>query len=67
MVPRRKGRVQRFSRWIVNDNDNVTFTPYFLPIAAKLLRSLAEQTLLLVLKGSEVSRGCLTLMVSVVH
>jgi hypothetical protein len=40
---------------------------YFLPFAKALLRGLADHTLTLVMDGSEVGRGCLTLMVSVVY
>lgn len=40
---------------------------YFLPFAEALVHSLAERTLLFVVDGSEVGRGCLTLMASVVY
>lgn len=60
-----ESRVRRFSRWIVNDNIDVE--TYFLPFAQDLLASLARRPLVLVMDGSEVGRGCLTLMVSVVY
>lgn len=60
-----ESRVRRFSRWIVNES--ITVETYFLPFAEALIASLALQTLVLVMDGSEVGRGCLTLMVSVVY
>ncbi len=57
-------RVKRFSRWV--DNDHVNIESYFLPYAEALLASLADRTLTLVMDGSEVGRGCLALLVSVV-
>jgi len=60
-----ESRVRRFSRWIVDES--ITVETYFLPFAEALIASLALQTLVLVMDGSEVGRGCLTLMVSVVY
>lgn len=60
-----ESRVKRFSRWI--DNERIEFETYFMPFAEALLSSLADQTLVLVMDGSEVGRGCLTLMVSVIY
>jgi hypothetical protein len=60
-----ESRVKRFSRWI--DSEHIEFATYFMPFAEALLSSLANQTLVLVMDGSEVGRGCLTLMVSVVY
>jgi len=60
-----ESRVKRFSRWINNDRSECA--TYFMPFAEALLSSLANQTLVLVMDGSEVGRGCLTLMVSVVY
>ncbi len=57
-------RVKRFSRWVANDHINIE--TYFLPYAKALLASLSEQALPLVMDGSEVGRGCLALLVSVV-
>lgn len=60
-----ESRVKRFSRWIVHpDIDQET---YFVPYAEALLQRLAHQPLGLVMDGSEVGRGCVTLMVSVVY
>jgi hypothetical protein len=58
-------RVKRFSRWV--NNERVDAELYFLPYAQALLAGLSDRTLALVMDGSEVGRGCLTLMVSVVY
>jgi hypothetical protein len=58
-------RAKRFSRWI--NNEEVEAKVYFLPFAEPLLRSLAARPLGLIMDGSTVGRGCLTLMVSVVY
>jgi hypothetical protein len=58
-------RTKRFSRWI--NNSDVDAEVYFLPFAEPLLRSLASRPLALIMDGSTVGRGCLTLMVSVVY
>ncbi len=62
---KRESRVKRFSRWI--NNERIDMEIYFMSYAEALLASLALQTLVLVMDGSEVGRGCLTLMVSVVY
>lgn len=58
-------REKRFSRWV--SNDRVDFETYFVPYALALLLSLANGPLVLAIDGSEVGRGCLALMVSVVY
>jgi len=58
-------REKRFSRWV--NNDRVDFETYFAPFAVALLLSLATGPLVLAIDGSEVGRGCLALMVSVVY
>ena len=60
-----QSRVKRFSRWV--DNERIDPETYFMPFAEVLLNSLANQTLVLVMDGSEVGRGCLTLMASVIY
>src|SRR5207237_10656545 len=60
-----ESRVKRFTRWL--DNDNILEEVYFLPYADLLLRHLALQTLVLVMDGSVVGRGCVALMVHVVY
>jgi len=60
-----ESRVKRFARWI--SNDHVTDEVYFVPYAEVLLRHLALQTLVLVIDGSVVGRGCVALMIHVVY
>jgi hypothetical protein len=62
---KRESRVKRFSRWI--DNERIDMELFFLPYALALLEALSKQTLLLVMDGSTVGRGCITLMVSVLY
>ena len=57
---------KQFSRWI--NNDHITFERYFLPFLESLLAQLATlRPLVLVMDGSVVARGCVTLMVSVLY
>lgn len=59
-------RVKRFSRWV--NNEGIAGDLYFLPYAQALLAGLgSRQTLVVIMDGSEVGRGCLALMVSVVY
>src|SRR5215471_10437673 len=60
-----ESRVKRFARWL--RNDHVTAEVYFVPFAEVLLTSLALQTLVLVMDGSVVGRGCVALMLHVVY
>jgi hypothetical protein len=60
-----ESRVKRFARWI--KNDAITDEVYFVPYAEVLLRHLALQTLVLVMDGSVVGRGCVALMLHVVY
>src|SRR4030095_2088964 len=60
-----ESRVKRFTRWL--DNDHIREEVYFLPYADVLLRHLALQTLVLVMDGSGVGRGCTALMLHVVY
>jgi hypothetical protein len=63
---KKESRVKRFHRWVKNEGIDAQI--YFLPYVDALLSSLAEeQSLLLVMDGSEVGRGCLTLMISVIY
>jgi hypothetical protein len=62
---KRVSRAKRFSRWV--NNELIAFELYFLPYAEVLLESLAHQTLLLAIDGSDVGRGCITLMVGVIY
>ena len=60
-----ESRVKRFARWV--DNAHILEEMYFLPYADVLLRHLALQTLVLVMDGSGVGRGCTALMIHVVY
>jgi len=60
-----ESRVKRFARWC--DNAHILEEVYFLPYADVLLRHLALQTLVLVMDGSGVGRGCTALMIHVVY
>jgi hypothetical protein len=60
-----ESRVKRISRFI-NEADE-TPEVHLMPFAGLLLSNLAEQTLVLVMDGSEVGRGCLALMLSVIY
>jgi hypothetical protein len=48
-------------------NDRITEDGYFVPYAKVLLAQLALQTLVLVIDGSVVGRGCVALMLHVVY
>jgi hypothetical protein len=59
-------RTKKFSRWV--NNEAITFDLYFLPFIEPLLAKLAAiRPLVLVMDGSAVARGCVTLMVSVLY
>ena len=60
-----ESRVKRFTRWV--DNAHILEEVYFLPSAEVLLRHLALQTVVLVMDGSSVGRGCTALMIHVVY
>ena len=58
-------RVKRFARWV--DNAHILEEVSFLPYADILLRHLALQTVVLVMDGSGVGRGCTARMIHVVY
>jgi Transposase DDE domain len=60
-----ESRVKRLSRWL--DNEHIQEEVYFLPYAELLLSHLACATLVLVMDGSGVGRGCCALMMHVVY
>jgi hypothetical protein len=60
-----ESRVKRFSRWVNRSGAEVTLE--VMPFAKELLAGLSNQTLVLVIDGSEVGRKCLALLVSVVY
>jgi hypothetical protein len=59
-----ESRVKRFTRWV--ENAHITTEDYFVPYAKALLAHLALQTLVLIIDGSVVGRGCVALMIHVV-
>src|SRR5438034_11594955 len=58
-------RVKRFTRWL--DNARILEEVYFVPYVDLLLTQLALETLVVVMDGSVVGRGCLALMLHVVY
>jgi hypothetical protein len=62
---RPESRVKRFARWV--DNERILEEMYFLPYAEILLTHLALETLVLVMDGSVVGRGCAALMIHVIY
>lgn len=61
----KESRVKRFYRWMANEA--IEEKVYFLPFAQALLEQLALGTLILVIDGSVVGRGCVALMVNVIY
>jgi hypothetical protein len=59
-----ESRVTRFARWV--KNAHVTEEGYCIPYATILLQPLAVPTLVLVIDGSVVGRGCVALMLHAV-
>ncbi len=55
-------RLQRFVT-----NDRVDVAALYLPFAADIIAHLADKPLFLALDGSQVGRGCMTLMVAVIY
>lgn len=60
-----ESRIKRFSRLL--NNEQVKEEIYFLPYAEVLLQCLALETLVLVMDGSVVGRGCCALMIHVIY
>jgi len=60
-----ESRVKRFARWL--DNERILEELYFLPYAELLLTHLAVETLVLVMDGSVIGRGCVALMIHVIY
>lgn len=60
-----KSLEKRMRRWVKNENVDKNF--YYLPYARALLQHLSNHPLTLVLDGSTVGRGCMTIMVCVVY
>jgi Transposase DDE domain len=60
-----ESRVKRITRWL--KNDEIKEEIYFLPYAEVLLNCLALETLVLVMDGSGVGRGCCALMIHAIY
>jgi Transposase DDE domain len=60
-----ESRVKRFARWF--DNERILEEMYFLPYAEILLAHLACETLVLVMDGSVVGRGCVARMIQAIY
>ncbi len=58
-------RVKRFERWLTNET--ISRELFLFPFVDVLLTSLVAKSLVLVIDGSAVGRGCVTLMMSVVY
>jgi hypothetical protein len=62
---RPESRVKRLTRWL--DNERILEEVYFLPYVDILLAQLALETLVVVMDGSVIGRGCLALMLHAVY
>ena len=60
-----ESRVKRIARWL--GNKEIKEEIYFLPYAEILLQCLALETLVLVMDGSGVGRGCCALMLHAIY
>ncbi|MBN1933553.1 MAG: hypothetical protein JW934_02750 [Anaerolineae bacterium] len=62
---RSESRVKKYTCWLTNSC--IETDVYLLPYVNDLVKSLAHLPIVLIMDGSEVGRGCLTLMVSLVY
>jgi hypothetical protein len=60
-----ESRIKQLSRWWQDEQNS--YELYYLPFVAQVLAHLSGMTLVVSLDGSEVGRGCLTLMVSLIY
>jgi hypothetical protein len=60
-----ESRVKRFSRWL--KNKEVSHEIYFLPFVQQVLSALAGGTMVLLIDGTVVGRGCMALIIAVVY
>jgi hypothetical protein len=60
-----ESRIKQFSRWM--SNEGIDAKLYFLPFITPLLATLAQSVLFVLMDGSTVGKGCITLMASVVY
>lgn len=57
--------VKRFYRWL--KNEEVSRETYFFPFAKRIVKALARETLVLVIDGTVVGRGCMALVIGMVY
>jgi hypothetical protein len=62
---KKESRIKRFARWL--SNEQIETDVYFIPFIEDLLTSVSQGPLVLAIDGSDVGRGCVTLMVSVIY
>lgn len=62
---KRESRAKRFARFL--QNPSVTQEAFFVPYAQALVESLPAGPLVLIMDGSQIGRGCMALMVSVLY
>jgi hypothetical protein len=60
-----ESRIKQLSRWLQNEENH--YELHYLPYIRPLLAHLAGVPLVLTIDGSEVGRGCMTLMVSLIY
>ena len=60
-----ESRVKRLSRWY--QNEKVCYELDYLPYIDELLNALAGQDLAIAMDGSDIGRGCMVLMVSLIY
>lgn len=60
-----ESQIKRFYRWL--KNEKVTHASFFLPFAEQILRALSHSTMILVIDGTVVGRGCMALVIAVVY
>jgi hypothetical protein len=62
---KKESRIKRYARWL--NNEWIEADVYFIPFVEDLLTSVNQGVLVLAIDGSDVGRGCVTLMVSVIY
>jgi hypothetical protein len=62
---KKESRIKRFARWL--GNERIEAEVYFVPFIEDLLVSVSQGPLVLAIDGSDVGRGCITLMVSLIY
>jgi hypothetical protein len=60
-----ESQVKRFYRWL--KNEGVSHATFFLPFAQQILSTLSHGTLVLLIDGTVVGRGCMALVIAVVY